>query len=160
MTSVRSTFTASLALLLLVASLPASASIPPPPPDYIMAMAKVMAPTLTPASFEPYTKLLADDLTVSVDGKPVAANKAAWLAVERSRLGKVDRTMLAHVEGYDTLLVIDRYDDRSDLPDNPKMLFDPRYVIRAVQYQVGDDHLVHTIRIVQSPGLLLTKDPQ
>lgn len=123
-------------------------------------MAKVVAPTLTTATFDAYAKLLADDLTVTVDGKAVAADKAAWLAAERHRLGKVDRTMVAHVEGYDTLLVIDRYDDRSDLPDRPGLLFDPRYLIRAVQYQTGSDHLVHAIRIVQSPGLLLTKDPQ
>lgn len=154
------THCAAFALLLLGTALSARASVPPPPPEYITDMAKVVAPTLTATSFAAYAKLLGNDLTVTIDGKPVATSKAAWFATERHRLGKVDRTMVAHVEGYDTLLVIDRYDDRSDLPDDPKILFDPRYVIRAVQYQVGDNHLIHTIRIVQSPGLLLTKDPQ
>ncbi|EGY00939.1 hypothetical protein AZA_76218 [Nitrospirillum viridazoti Y2] len=124
----------------------------PPPPSFILEMTKQISSTQTPATFERYAALLADDLVVTVDGKQVAADKAAWLAAERHRLGKVDRHLLGYVPGRDTILVFDEYDDRSDLPPGP--LSDSRYLTRALQYVLGDDHLIHCIRIVQSDGIL------
>jgi hypothetical protein len=134
----------------------AVASVPPPPPAYIDELAKQIVPTQTVETFDRYASSIADDVTVSVDGKQVAASKTAWIAVERHRLGKVDRHVLGYVEGYDSILVIDRFDDRSDLPTSPNMLFDPRYKTRALQYQFGADHLIHAIRIVQEDGIIQT----
>ncbi len=82
----------------------------------------------------------------------MAATKAAWIAIERKRLGKVDRTVLGFVEGYDNVLVFDRFDDRSGVPTAPDTSYDARYKTRASQYAVGPDHLVHAIRIVQADG--------
>jgi len=150
------------ALLFLASSALASstaASPPTPPPTFIDDIAKQLVPTQTSASFDRYAGLLADDLTVTLDGKVIAANKADWLAMERPRLGKIDRSVYGYAEGRDNLLVFDRFDDRSDehCPQGDTCIFDPRYHARAVQYQFGPDHLVHSIRIVQSDGFLRTQ---
>jgi len=129
------------------------ASVQPPPPAFIDELAKQIVPTPTTSSFERYVAAFADDLTVSIDGKQIAASKADWVAAERPRLGKVDRFVVGFAEGYDALLVIERYDDRSNLPSSPTMLFDPRYKARAVRYAVGSDHLIHSIQIVQTDGI-------
>ena len=130
----------------------AVAAPPPPPPIFINEMAKRIVPTQTTRSFDQYADGLADDLTISINGAHVAAGKAAWIAAERHKLGKVDRHVLGFVEGPDSILVIDRYDDRSDLPSSPTLLFDPRYKTRATQYSVGRDHLIHVIRILDVDG--------
>lgn len=145
-----------LALIAALLSVPAIGAPPPPPPSYIGDLARRIVPTQTDATFDDYTNALADDLTVSIDGVSVASGKPAWIAIERHRLGKVDRRVLGYVEGYNAILVIDRFDDRSDLPASSTMLFDPRYKTRAIQYRIGDDHLVHAIRIVQADGVIQT----
>ena len=147
------------ALLLFATSSLASAtaaSPPPPPPSFIDDVARQLVPTQTPATFDRYASLLADDLTVTLDGKRIATSKAGWLAIERSRLGKINRSVYGYAEGRDNLLVFDRYDDRSDehCPEAHTCAFDPRYHARAVQYELGPDHLVHSIRIMQSDGFL------
>ena len=147
------------ALLLLASSTFASstaASPPPPPSSFVDDVAKQLVQTQTSASFDRYAGLLADDLTVTLDGNMLAANKADWLKIERLRLGKIDRSVYGYAEGRDNLLVFDRFDDRSDqhCPQGGTCVFDPRYHARAVQYQFGADHLVHSIRIVQSDGFL------
>lgn len=136
-----------------------AASPPPPPPSFVDDVAKQLVPTQTSATFDRYASLLANDLTVTIDGKKIAANKAEWLAIERSRLGKIDRSVYGYAEGRDNVLVFDRYDDRSDehCPEPHTCVFDPRSHARAVQYQLGPDHLVHSIRIVQSDGFLRTQ---
>ena len=131
-----------------------AASPPPPPPAFIDELAKRIVPTPTTSSFDYYIAAFADDLTVTVDGKQIAATKAVWVSAERHKLGKTDRFVVGFAEGYDAVLVVDRYDDRSDLPSSPTMLFDPRYKARALRYAVGPDHLVHNIEIVQTDGLL------
>lgn len=150
------------ALLLLTSSMVASsaaASPPPPPPAFMDSVAKQLMQTQTPASFDRYADLLADDLTVTLDGKMIAANKGDWLAIERSRIGKIDRSVYGYAEGRDNLLVFDRFDDRSDehCAQGGACVFDPRYHARAIQYQFGQDNLVHAIRIVQSDGFLRTQ---
>ena len=137
----------------------AVASPPPPPPAFVDDIAKRLLPTQTIASFDRYADLLTDNLTVTLNGKTIAANKADWLAIERARLGKVDRSVYGYAEGRDNLLVFDRFDDLSDehcrQPGN--CVFGPRSHARAVQYQLGPDHLVHSIQIVESDGLLRTQ---
>jgi hypothetical protein len=136
----------------------ALASPPPPPPAFLDDIAKQLIPTETVESFDRYAALLADDLTVTINGKEIAANKPGWLAIERQRLGKVDRFVYGYAEGRDSILILDRIDDRSDehCPSGNSCVFDPRYVSRAAQYQIGGDHLVHVIQIVQSDGILRT----
>lgn len=133
---------------------PAIASPGPPPPDYIVEAAKHVVPTQTAATIDGYAADLANDLTVWRNGELAAPGKAAWLAIERDRLGKVDRRVIGYVEGYDSILVIDQFDDRSDVPDTPDAIFDPRYKTRAVRYQFGADHRIHSIRITQTDGIL------
>lgn len=135
----------------------AIASPPPPPPEFVNEMASQLVKTQTAATFGGYASLLADDLAVSVNGKASAKDKAAWLAIERNRLGKVDRFVYGYVAGRDDLLVLDRFDDKTDehCPSAGRCIFDPRSVVRAVRYEIGRDHLVHAIRIVQSDGLLV-----
>ena len=151
---------ASAASFLLGASALASstaASPPPPPRAFIDDIAKQLVGTA--ARFDDYARLLADDLTVTLNGKTVASNRAQWLAIERDRVGKVDRRVYGYAEGRDDILVIDGVDDRSDerCPQGRTCVFDPRYRARAVQYQLGSDHLIHAIRIVQSDGFLRTR---
>ena len=137
----------------------AAASPPPPPPAFVDDTAKQLIQTQTSANFDRYAGLLADDLTVTLDGRMIAANKANWLKIERSRLGKTHRSVYGYAEGRDNLLVFDRFDDRSDehCPQGGTCVFDPRYHARAAQYEFGPDHLVHFIRIVQSDGFLRTQ---
>jgi len=134
----------------------AAASPPPPPPGFIDDMTKQLLPTQTAATIDDYARLLADNLTVTIDGKTVADSKEQWVAIVRKRLGKVDRTVDAYAEGRDSILVFDDFDDKSDehCPKLGGCVFDPRYRARAVKYQVGADHLIHDIRIVQTDGFL------
>ena len=136
-----------------------AASPPPPPPPFIDDIAKQLVPAQTAASFDRYAGLLADDLTVTLDGTVIAANKTEWLAIERARLGKIDRTVYGYAEGRDNILVFDRFDDRSDVhcPQGAACVFDPRYHARALQYKFGQDRLVHFIRILESDGFLRTQ---
>lgn len=133
---------------------PVGASVQPAPPAFIDALATQIVPTQTDSTFDQYLAALADDLTVTVDEKQVAENKADWAAAERHRIGKVDRFVIGFAEGYDAILIIERYDDRSNLPSSSSILFDPRYKARAVRYAVGADHLIHAIQIVQTDGVL------
>jgi hypothetical protein len=132
-----------------------AASPPPPPPEFIDEIAKQMVATPSVDSFDSYAGLFANNLVVTLDGKRVATTKAGWLGLERLHLGKVDRRVVGYAEGRDTILVKDQYDDRSDAhcPES-SCVFDPRYSMRAVQYQIGPDHLVHAIRILQSGPVL------
>lgn len=136
----------------------AVASPPPPPPSFIDEIARRLLPTQTPATIDDYARLLADNLTVTIDGKTVADTKQQWLGMVRQRLGRVDRTVEAYAEGRDSILVFDDFDDKSDehCPAGRTCIFDPRYHARAVKYQVGADHLIHDIRIVQTDGFLRT----
>jgi hypothetical protein len=149
-------------LLFLASSAFASSAIaspPPPPPAFVDDIAKQLLPTQTSASFNRYVGLFADKLTVTLNGNTIAANKADWLAIEKARLGKVDRSVYGYAEGRDSILVFDRFDDLSDehCPPGGTCVFDPRSLARAVQYQLGPDHLVHSIRIVESDGFLRTQ---
>lgn len=131
----------------------AHASPGPPPPEYIMAGAAHLVPTPTATTFDGYVAEFAPDVTVTVNGETVARDKAAWVRAERQRLGKVDRRVLNYTPGWDSILVLDQYDDRSDVP--PGVLADPRYRTRAIRYAFGDDHLIHAIRIVETEGLMM-----
>ena len=75
----------------------------------------------------------------------VAANKVDWLKIERSRLGKIDRSVYGYAEGHDNLLVFDRFDDRSDeyCPQGGTCVFDPEHnvvleVISGAAYRYKD----------------------
>lgn len=131
----------------------AHASPGPPPPEYIMASAAHLVPTPTAATFDAYAADLAPDVTVTINGSTVARDKAAWVRAERHRLGKVDRRVLSYTPGWNSILVLDQYDDRSDVP--PGVLADPRPRTRAIRYTFGEDHLIHAIRVIETDGLLL-----
>jgi hypothetical protein len=77
-------------------------------------LAKQLVPTQRPETLDNYAGVLANDLTVTIDGKSVAANKNQWLAVVRARLGKVDRFVYGFAEGRDNILIFDRFDDQTD----------------------------------------------
>jgi hypothetical protein len=141
-----------------LASGPALASPPPPPPAFVDQIAEQLVPTPTPGNLDRYAALFAGDLKVTVNGKEIAADKGAWLEVVRNRLGKVDRYVYGYAEGSDSILVMDRFDDRSDehCPPGGTCVFDPRWHSRAVRYEIGSDHLVHAIRIVESDGIFRT----
>ena len=134
---------------------PAIASPPPPPPQFIDDIARQLIPTPTPESLDKYAGLLANDLKVTINDSEVAASKPAWLAMERERLGKVDRFVYGYAEGRDNILIMDRFDDRSDehCPLGDRCLFDPRWHARAVRYEIGRDHLVHAIRIFETDSI-------
>lgn len=134
----------------------AAASPPPPPPAFIGELASRLIPTPTAEGFDRYSDLVADDLKVTINGNTISRNKSEWLALERSRLGKVDRPVFGHAEGRDNLLILDRFDDKSDehCPPGGLCVFDPRFHVRASRYQIGADHRVHSIQIVESEGLL------
>jgi hypothetical protein len=136
----------------------ASASPPPPPPPVTVELSSRLVPTPTAENFASYAGVFAGDLTVMMNGKIIASSKSEWLSLERSRLGKVDRVVLGHAEGHDNVLVLDRFDDRLDehCPSGGLCVFDPRYHVRAIRYQVGADRLIHAIQIVESEGLLQT----
>jgi hypothetical protein len=137
----------------------AFASPPPPPPDFVDAMAQQLLRTPSADDLAPYAALLADDLKVIDNGTAIATSKAAWLAIQRHRLGKVDRRVQGYAEGSDNVLIFDSFDDLSDehCPDGRTCVFDPRFHSRAVRYEIGADHLVHAIRIVESDGFLRSR---
>lgn len=134
---------------------PALAAPPPPPPVFIDQIAQQLLPTPSEANFDHYAALLAGNLKVFVNGDAVASGKPAWLAIERQRLGKVDRFVYGFAEGRDNVLIMDRFDDRSDehCPPGDKCIFDPRWHARAVRYDIGADHLIHDIRILDTDSI-------
>lgn len=134
------------------------AAPPPPPPAFVDEIARQLIPTPSAANFERYAALLAADLKVTLNGKEVASTKPAWLAMERHRLGKVDRFVYGYAEGRDNILIMDRFDDRSDEHcwSGSGCQFDPRWHARAVRYDIGADHLVHAIRILDADSIFQT----
>jgi hypothetical protein len=136
----------------LLLSTPAIAAPPPPPPAFIDDLAAKLVPTPTTATFDQYAALLAKDLKVTLNGTEVAPSKADWLKIERARLGKIDRHVYGYADGRDNILIMDRFDDRSDehCPSGHECAFDPRWHSRAVRYEIGPDHLVHAIRILDT----------
>jgi hypothetical protein len=136
----------------------ANASPPPPPPQIIENIAEQLLPTPTTPSFGAYSSLFANDLTVTMNGRTLAANKGEWLAIERARLGKIDRFVYGFAADRDSVLILDRFDDQTDehCPPGHKCLFDPRWVARAVRYEIGADHLVHHMRILQTNSIMQT----
>ncbi|MEG8038030.1 hypothetical protein QP166_01215 [Sphingomonas sp. LR60] len=118
-----------------------------------MAAIAQVVPTATAATFDAYAADLAPDLAVTINGAPVAHDKAAWVAMERHRLGKLDRHVISYTPGWDSILVLDECDDRSDVPAG--VIADPRYRTRAIRYTFGDDHLVHAIGIIETEGLMI-----
>lgn len=134
------------------------AAPPPPPPAFVDAIAQQLIATPSAASFDQYAALFAGDLKVTLNGHQVASSKPAWLAIERQRLGKVDRFVYGFAEGRDNILIMDRFDDRSDEHcwSGSRCLFDPRWHARAVRYDIGADHLVHAIRILDTDSIFRT----
>lgn len=128
------------------------ASPPPPPPEYIDSATRVLTVELRAQNFIAYSAVFADDLRVFIDGRQVASDKCSWLGLEKTRLGKVERRLVGYAEGVDDILIVDEFDDRSGLPTDPGLLFDPRFVTRSARYQFGPDRLVHEIRFVQGGG--------
>jgi hypothetical protein len=142
-----------LATFLFLAARPASAAPPPPPPGYIADAAQALMEDVTPQNFEVYAAAFASDLHVFLNDREIAPNKAAWIALQRSRLGKVDRSVIGHSEGWDSVFIVGQYDDRSGLPVGQGLIFDPRFVTRAERYQFGPDHLIHELRMIQGGGM-------
>ena len=145
-----------LAVVLTLLPFAARAAPPPPPPEFIDNAARVLSADLTPQNFEDHANLFADDLHVFEDGRLIASNKSLWLDRERGQLGKVERHLIGYAEGRDNVLIVDEFDDRSGLPVRPGLLFDPRFVTRAVRYSFGEDHLVHEVRLVQGGGFWMS----
>ena len=141
-------------LLVSLALLPfaARAAPPPPPPEFIDNAAQALSADSSAQSFATYSNLFADDLRVFQDGHLLSSDKKSWLSGEQARLGNVERLLIGVAEGYDNVLIVERVDDRSSLPVGPGLLFDARFVTRAVRYGFGDDHLIHEVRIVQGGG--------
>lgn len=97
------------ALVLIVASALASSAIaspPPPPPSFVDGVAKQLVQTQSPASFARYANMLANDLTVTLDVKMIAASKPEWLTIEKPGLGTIDRSVYEYAEGGDNTLVL------------------------------------------------------
>jgi hypothetical protein len=142
-------------LVCLFATLPAiaAASPPPPPPEYMQVTASALAARLTPDSFSTYAAKFADDVDVSVNGGEIASGKAAWLSLERARIGKSLRHVIAYSVGGNTIMVLDEFDDMLDCPIG--MGCDPRYITRAALYKIGTDHLIHEVRFLQGGSFLI-----
>lgn len=136
----------------------AGASPPPPPPEFVQNIAEQLVTTPTESNFATYSGLLANDLTVIANGRTIAASKGEWLSVERVRLGRVDRFVYGFAADSQSVLILDRFDDRSDehCPPGHKCLFDPRWFARATRYEIGADRLVHQIRILQTDSIMQT----
>ena len=136
----------------------ASASPPPPPPEFVQKIAEQLVRPPTESNFADYSGLLADDLTVIANGRAIAARKGKWIRAERARLGKVDRFVYGFAADTHSVLILDRFDDRSDehCPPGHHCFFDPRSKARAVRYEIGADHLVHQIRILQTDSIMQT----
>lgn len=134
---------------------PAASSPPPPPPKFIDDIARQLIPTPSATNLDQYAALLANDLKVTVNGVETTASKSAWLAIQRDRLGKTDRFVYGYAVGRDNILVMDRFDDRSDAAclTGHSCTFDPRWHARAVRYEIGPDHLIHAIRILETDSI-------
>lgn len=144
---------------LLVASLGTIAGAsPPPPPEFVQKIAEQLVITPTQSTFAVYSGLLANDLTVIANGHTIATSKGRWLSVERARLGHTARFVYGFAVDTHSVLILDRFDDQSDehCPRADKCLFDSRWVARAVRYEIGADHLVHQIRILERDSIMQT----
>lgn len=149
-----------LLLGLFVASLGtlARSAPPPPPPQFAQDIAEQLVATPSEKNFASYSGLMANDLTVIENGHTIAASKAEWLSTERTRLGRVDRFVYGFSVDGRSVLILDRSDDRSDehCPGGDKCIFDPRWVARAIRYEIGADHLIHQIRILETDSIMQT----
>lgn len=134
------------------------AAPPPPPPQFIQSIVERLLPTPTASGFAGYAGLFADDFTVTANGKTIAASKEGWLTLERPRLGKVSRFVYGFAADSHSILILDRFDDRSDehCPPGDHCIFDPRWAARALRYEIGADRLVHRIRILQTASIVRT----
>jgi hypothetical protein len=148
----------SFAVVAAVAAPTYAFSPPPPPPAFIDDIARQLLPNPSADNFDRYAALLASDLEVTLNGHRQAKGKPAWLAIERQRLGKVDRFVYGYSEGRDSILIMDRFDDRSDehCPSGSGCVFDPRWHARAVRFDIGPDRLVHAIRILETDNIFVT----
>lgn len=156
------------AFVLFVICNSAFASPPPPPPQYVSEIAQALLPNQTVATFDRYADLMSNDIKVTIDGSVIADGKQQWLRIERERLGKVLRRPIAYAEGgvenrdgafYLNIMVIDQFDDQSDIDPNSSAASEPRYATRAVKYSIGDDRLIHAIDILQSGSFLKAATP-
>ena len=132
----------------------AFAAPPPPPPAYIYDTVDVLTADVTPQNLQKYSAVFADDLRVFLNGVELASDKATWITFQEARIGRIDRRVIGHSEGLDSLMIVERYDDRSALPVAPGLIFDPRYLTRVERYQFGSDHLIHELRIVEGGGMV------
>jgi hypothetical protein len=130
----------------------AQAAPPPPPPVYVDALAKLVIATPTQENFSAFTKAFADDLRVIVNGKETASSRDAWIPSQVRTLGKIDRRVVLFSEGYSDLMIVDQYDDLSDVIGKPNIIYDSRFKTRVTRYTVGLDHLIHMIRSEEAPG--------
>jgi hypothetical protein len=156
MRSKRQRFLAALGMIALSVGGTARASVPPPPPEFVDAIARQLEANPTAATFDSYAALFADDLIVTFNGRTVAHNKTEWLAIERSHLGHSSRFVYGFSADPGSILMLDRFDETSDehCPAGQTCLFDPRWVARAFRYEIGPDHLIHAIRILQTNSIL------
>lgn len=147
---------ASLVFIVLVSCTSANASIPPMPPPYIAEVAKVVIPTLKKGMEKSYESILANDLTISINGININLDKKSWVNLQKSKIEFLDRKVLSSVEGQSSILVIDRYDDYSKSPQFRETHANPRLLTRATLYGLKGDGLVHNINIIQSDGLMVS----
>lgn len=164
MTRMRALSRAALTFLFLL-SASALASPPPPPEPAVHELAQKLLAPLTKDTFDGFADLLSNKLSVTIDGSTVARSKDEWLSIERRRLGKTHQYLIALAEGggetcegvfYKTVMVIDKFEDRSDIDPSDLTVYDPRPITRAIKYRIGDDDLIHAIDMLQGGPYLST----
>lgn len=149
----------ALALALIAAPLvSAAAAPPPPPPEYVFKVAKLLTTSEDAATLAQLSDYVADDLSVDVNGKPVASGKAGWMRYEAAAKISQGR-VVSYSEGWKdggTLMIVDEYDtvDRANLP--PGFVADPRTATRTTLYQFGHDGKIHAIHALIAPGFWIT----
>ncbi len=131
----------------LAVSSAAMASTPPPPPAYVSAAGDII---MSPAvSVSAYRQILAPDLKIEENGKPIGVGPDAWIKYVQAH--SQSRSVIGHAGGWagdaGDLLVLDTFDsvDRTGLP--PSALADPRFTSRSTLYRFGVDEKIHRIYV-------------
>lgn len=135
-----------------LASTPAvlAAQLPPPPPPGSPNYVQLLEDSYNNRSMKDYGALFAENVTVYVDGKIVAKDREAFLQRVQSEF---DRNLHIHSMSWaqgSQVLVMDQVMGCIPLKPSPGAVYHPCYEARATRYDLGDDHKIVAVHMLQA----------
>ncbi|WP_157222488.1 hypothetical protein [Novosphingobium sp. AP12] len=120
----------------------------PPPPPGVTELASKISDTLTPATFDQYASLFADDVKVYSNEKLLAGSKAEWLVIARKISEKWSITKIDSAIDPSSVLISETVS--SIAPYRPGVISDCCYWARASRYSISSSKLINEVRFLES----------